>query len=168
VTDGKTTATSGSHSPLPQRRRPAHPRPVQRPNEPVILLVTVCIRDREPVLANDAVHAALRTAWSDDMELVVGNYVIMPDHLHLFCAPGVSCQCEVKNWCARWKGCVSRHVPRVKGRWLSDCWDTQMRSQEHYLRKLAYVLDNPARVGLVERVEEWPFEGRMVDLPWVL
>jgi putative transposase len=168
MTYGKTVPTPGNRAAALQRRHPAHPPPIRRHNEPVILLVTVCIRDRGPVLANDAVHAALRTAWSAEMEWVVGNYVIMPDHLHLFCAPGVWCQGEVKSWCVRWKGCVSRHAPGVKGRWLADCWDTQMRSQEHYLRKLAYVLDNPVRVGLTERVEDWPHRGTMVDLPWVL
>jgi len=137
-------------------------------NEPQILLVTVCIRGRLPILANDAVHDTLRDTWSAESDWVVGNYVVMPDHLHLFCAPGAQCARSVKLWCARWKSCVSRRAPEVRGRWVPDCWDTQMRSHEHYLRKLAYVQDNPVRKGLAQRPEDWPLRGNLADLAWIL
>ena len=159
---------ANGHGGGPERKRPAHPVPVQRHNEPVILFVTVCTRDRAPVLATAVAHAALRRGWSEEGEWIVGGYLIMPDHVHLFCAPGVSGTGAVKDWCGRWKRVVSRRTPEAKGRWLPDCWDTQMRSQEHYLRKLAYVLCNPVRRGLVEHAEDWPFRGSMNSLPWVL
>jgi hypothetical protein len=41
-----------------------------------------------------------------------------------------------------------------------------MRSQEHYLRKLDYVRDNPVRKGLVGRWQDWPYQGAMHSLDW--
>ena len=158
----------GRAAAMPCRKHPAHPAPVRRHNQPVIVLVTACIGDRTPILANQAVHEALRVAWNGTGDWVVGVYTIMPDHVHLFCAPGTPLPCTIKDWCAEWKRQATRRFPGLRRRWLSDCWDTQMRSQEHYWRKLEYVANNPVRWGLVQRPEDWPFRGKMVDLPWVL
>ena len=60
--------------------------------------------------------------------------------------------------------------PRLPGvipwKWQSDCWDTQMRSQQHYHEKWEYMRQNPVRKGLVNRVEDWPWQGEMNVLRW--
>ena len=137
--------------PSPRRHHPAHPAPVERHNEPTIVLVTACILARHPVLANDPVHAALRNVWPQARNWMVGNYMIMPDHVHLFCAPAESCTEQVKTWVKYWKALLSSQVPELRAAWQPDCWDTQMRSATHYLRKLEYVRENPVRAGLVAR-----------------
>lgn len=154
--------------PVPPRHHPAHPSPVRRHNEPVILHVTVCTADRRELLANQTVHAVLRDAWDQARKWLVGYCMLMPDHMHLFCAPGCWDPPAVKVWGRYWKWLVSQAVPVLHGQWIPDCWDTQMRSQEHYVRKLEYVAENPVRKGLVERSENWPYQGTMNELPWIL
>jgi len=61
---------------------------------------------------------------------------------------------------------VGAYAPCVKSKFVWDCWDTQMRSQSHYIRKLEYVADNPVRQGLAQCSEDWPYQGRMNELRW--
>ena len=153
---------------IPPRRHPAHPPPMRRHNEPVILHVTVCTEGRHALLASDLVHVALRDAWTAAQTWVVGYYLVMPDHIHFFCAPGCDDPPSVKTWVKYWKRLVSQGAPVLHGQWIPDCWDTQMRSQEHYTQKLEYVALNPVRGGLVARTEEWPYQGKMNELIWIL
>jgi hypothetical protein len=54
----------------------------------------------------------------------------------------------------------------VKPVWQRDVWAGQVRSGEMYDEKWEYVRRNPCRHGLVERPEEWPFEGELNVLEW--
>jgi putative transposase len=51
------------------------------------VFVTVCAKHRKPILANPEAHNALRDAWQRAENWLVGRYMIMPEHIHLFCAP---------------------------------------------------------------------------------
>jgi len=151
---------------LPHRRHPAHPPPVDRFNQPVILLVTVATRNRVELLANKRAATALVDAWQTANRWVVGNYLIMPDHIHLFCAPGTWTRDTVKSWVAYWKRLAGQREPSLVSAFVYDCWDTQMRDPDHYARKLEYMALNPVRRGLVTASEQWPYRGRMNELPW--
>ena len=66
------------------RKHPVHPTPAhERFNAPIIVFVIVWTKDRELLLANAETQALLRDAWDAADALLVGRYVIMPDHLHL-------------------------------------------------------------------------------------
>jgi hypothetical protein len=41
-----------------------------------------------------------------------------------------------------------------------------MRNRIEYEEKLAYVRENPLRKKLVEKAEDWPYQGRIYDLQW--
>ncbi len=151
----------------PERQYPAHPPPVQRHNTPTIVLVTACILHRRPVLAATDAQRALVSAWHAATAWVAGTYVIMPDHVHVFCAPGSVAPPMVKTWAKYWKRLVDQACPRLTGLWQMDVWDTQMRNVEHYLRKLEYVRQNPVRAGLVAAAEEWPYRGTVHPLHWI-
>ena len=69
------------------RRRPAHPLPRERDDRSIIIFLTVCTQNRRLTLANAGMHARLRAAWMEANHWLVGRYMIMPDHLHLFSAP---------------------------------------------------------------------------------
>ena len=94
--------------------------------------------------------------------------MVMPDHIHLFCAQGCGQPPPVQAWSKYWKRLVSQSATALCGQWIPDCWDTQMRSQEHYSQKLEYVAQNPVRCGLVAHSEEWPYQGKINDLAWIL
>ncbi len=92
-------------------------------------------------------------AWSAADHWVVGRYVVMPDHIHLFCAPARQEALELKRWVHFWKSYASRHWPAPSEHpiWQTDFWDSQLRSADSYEGKWEYVWNNPVRHGLVVR-----------------
>jgi REP element-mobilizing transposase RayT len=122
---------------LPQRRRPPHFPPVERFNAPTIIYLTVCIQGRKPILTQRDVHVLLAEAWREAAEWWVGRYVLMPDHVHLFCAPGRADPFSLGKWVQFWKSRTSRRWPRLSEQpvWQKSFWDTQLRSSESYEEK---------------------------------
>ncbi len=148
------------------RGHPAHPPPIGRHNQPVILLITVATLKRRCLLANRETTEILVKSWEQAKHWVVGNYVVMPDHVHLFCAPSQWPIYSVKTWVSYWKRIAGQAEPKLKSAFVWDVWDTQIRNQSHYMRKLEYVAMNPVRRGLVENPDEWPYKGRLHSLEW--
>lgn len=107
-------------------------------------------------------------AWRESHGWVVGRFVIMPDHIHLFCAPGTLPVRSMRSWVSFWRSQVSRrwHRPKNKQLWQRDYWDRQLRSGESYTDKWNYVRNNPVRHGLVEAVNKWPYKGEIGTLDW--
>ena len=146
-------------------RHLAHPPPVQRHNQPTVLHVTICTAGRQKILATAEVQAVLVDAWRAAAHWLTGRYVIMPDHLHFFCVPGVIDYPPVRRWAGFWKRLVGKREPALACIFQEDCWDTQMRSREHYEEKVSYIRNNPVRAGLVSVSEAWPFQGKVHDVP---
>jgi hypothetical protein len=71
----------------PCRKRPAHFPAVTVGFKSIIIFLTVCTRQRKPLLANDEAAQLIIEAWQAANFWRVGRYVIMPDHIHLFCGP---------------------------------------------------------------------------------
>ncbi len=166
--------------------------PVARHNEPVILFVTLPIRPRGAFLANAAFQSAFLGACGDADAWSTGWYVIMPDHVHLFCSPAREPRVPIKRWCGYLKERITKRLhamllegepvasrrlshgsaqPRPPGllwpwRWQSDCWDTQMRNGAHYHDKWEYARLNPVRAGLALVPDAWPWRGKIRVLRW--
>ncbi len=155
-------------SELPQRRTAAHFPPIERSNTPVIIFLTICTQARKAILARPDVHDLLVEVWREATHWRVGRYVLMPDHLHLFCAPGQAEIPSLGKWIQFWKSCASRKWPRPNEHpvWQKSHWDTQLRSGDGYDEKWAYVQQNPVRKGLVSRPDDWPFLGEVYALDW--
>ena len=153
---------------LPKRKPLPHFPGIERHNEAIIHFVTVCTRDRLSVLNSDSVHNLLREAWAAADSFLVGRYVIMPDHIHLFCSPGQPLPGYLEAWVRYWKSFTSRRWPYAKNEkiWQRDFWDTQIRRGESYGNKWDYVRLNPVRHGWVKDADEWPFAGEMHLLDW--
>jgi putative transposase len=152
----------------PSRRHPAHPAVIQTLEKPTIVFVTVCTANRKPILARHDAHQILDSAWRQADEWLVGRYVLMPDHVHLFCAPRRLDSCPLTNWIRFWKSIATRNWPRPEERplWQTDHWDRQLRTDERYADKWDYVRMNPVRQKLVPRVEDWPYQGELNVLGW--
>ena len=149
---------------LPNRRRPVHQPVFEQQNRSNIVFVTVCTENRRPLLANAQLHRAITTAWSKATHWLVGRYVIMPDHVHLFCAPATLPPEPLRSWVSFWKRFVTQtHGTRL---WQKNFWDTQLRAHESYAAKWNYVRENPVRAGLVTKTEDWAFQGELNPLRW--
>lgn len=109
-------------------------------------------------------HDRLRDSWSQAATWLVGRYVIMPDHIHLFCAPGTYPPESLQTWISYWKRLVA--FSAGGSFWQKNFWDTQLRRQESYTTKWNYVKNNPVRAGLVNRTEDWPYQGELNLLRW--
>ena len=153
---------------LPERAHPAHHAAVDSNNRSTIVFVTICTKNRTPWLANKEAHHAITTAWSHSQNWIAGKYVLLPDHIHLFCAPGIFPTTALKAWVSYWKRLATvklrEHIPDFT--WQRDFWDTQLRKGDSYSEKWAYVQNNPVRHKLVEKANDWPHQGEMNALHW--
>ena len=132
-----------------------------------IVFVTQAVAGRRGLLARAEVVETILEAWKGNDHWLIGRYVIMPDHLHFFCAPRVV-ETSLKKWMQVWRACATRNWPRAEEKpiWQKDFFDRDLRSGESYGEKWRYVLENPIRAGLVERAEEWSWQGELNVLRW--
>jgi putative transposase len=71
----------------PGRQRLPHLPSLEFANQTVLQFVTVCVDKRRPLLTRPEIVLLLLESWRKADRWLVGRYVVMPDHLHLFCAP---------------------------------------------------------------------------------
>ena len=80
-------------------------------NRAIMLYVTVVTGKRNAMLADKAVQDCIVAAWKAAADWLVGRYVIMPDHIHFFCAPATYPPPDFHRWMKQWKAQVSRSFP---------------------------------------------------------
>ncbi len=149
-----------------RRKHPIHWLPQPDHPSPIIFL-TCCTKDRRACLAQDLVHDTLRSAWAQADRWRVGRYVIMPDHLHLFCAPMPDAN-ALDRWIAYWRSITTRAIGEGRwSLWQREFWDHQLRREDSYGAKWEYVRNNPVRAGLVSRYQDWRFQGELNALEWM-
>ena len=150
------------------RHRPAHFPAIEVFNRSTAVFLTVCTKDRKPLLARSEIHDLLRGLWSRIPDWLVGNYIFMPDHLHLLCVPSGPEAPSLARWVRYWKSIASKSwpFPAEKPVWQLDFWDTQLRQREHYSTKWEYIRRNPVRQGLCQSPDEWEFAGEIFELTW--
>ncbi len=137
-----------------------------------LFYITVCTRHRRKTLANEVVYSilvqALRGAhtehgWS------VGRFVVMPDHVHFFCAPCADEAKTLSSFVGFWKRATAAAVHKSGMRafaWQPEFFDHLMRSGESYAEKWEYVRANPVRAELAKSPDDWPFQGEICELTW--
>ena len=129
------------------------------------VLLTVCTKHRERWLAQEFVEDSLHQIWQDTATAwLVSDYLLMPDHLHLFCAPR-DLKFTVERWISFWKDRFTKTHPAA-GEFQPGGFHHRLRRSESYAQKWQYVLENPVRAGLVAHYSEWPFAGRVHELRW--
>jgi putative transposase len=152
----------------PRRKKPAHFPTVESGFRSIIIFLTVCTKGRRPLLANNVAANLIVEAWRSADFWCVGRYVILPEHIHLFCAPNTFPPQPLKGWISFWRNHVTRswsnreQVPI----WQREYWDRQLRRGESYAEKWDYVENNPVRHGYVAHAEEWPYRGELNVLDW--
>ena len=131
---------------------------------------TVVTAGRRSVLACAEAHEVLRGLWERSAPRNgwwVGDYLLMPDHVHFFARAARNAD-PMKIWMQTWKSASSHVLPKRLGLeppfWQKDYFDRYLRNGETYSEKWTYVEANPVRAGLVARPEDWPFRGRIHDL----
>src|SRR5579871_3999412 len=122
------------------------------PGRSAIVLLTVTTEGRMPWLAAKLAHELLHKTWEEARAWLVGEYVLMPDHLHMFCAPhDLSVSIEV--WIKYWKREFSLRHQNQSWRFQSRGWHHRIRQGESHSEKWTYMQENPVRKGLVKNAE---------------
>lgn len=135
--------------------------------EAPVYFITTCTERRRRLLNNEGAHEAFRDFCERARErgALVGRYVLMPDHLHLFvCIPPG--EMGLSAWMKSLKNGLSKHW-RGGGieapHWQKGFFDHLIRSNESHQEKWKYVRENPVRAGLVARAEDWPYAGQILE-----
>ncbi len=137
-------------------------------NRSNIIFVTISTHKRKPILLNESARQAIVDSFLAAENYIVGRYVVMPDHIHFFCAPNLHPPESLKKWVTYWKSQTTRRMKYVAERplWQRDFWDRQLRSGDSYSEKWSYVRNNPVRAGLIEKAVDWPYQGELNQLAW--
>jgi putative transposase len=132
-----------------------------------VFFVTFCTDERRPLLSNDLVHHAFQTFCTQaiDRGIMVGRYVLMPDHLHLFVHLPIPDDLPV--WIKSLKNSLSKTLREQATKpphWQKGFFDHLLRSEESSIEKWEYVRLNPVRAGLVSDACHWPYQGEIAIL----
>jgi REP element-mobilizing transposase RayT len=150
------------------RARTARLRRLERVFIPTpIYFVTANASNRRSILAIAEIHRAFLefARLGEDRGALIGAYVVMPDHIHLFVA--LDPETTLAAWVKSLKNALSKTLRSLKIRaphWQKGFFDHVLRSTDSYGQKWEYVRDNPVRAGLVRTWEEWPFSGQIYPL----
>jgi REP element-mobilizing transposase RayT len=127
--------------------------------------VTFCTFQRW-VLPEQARSIVLRCCLHDnDTKHFLHAAVIMPDHVHLVFTPLVNAAknkiYSLTEIMGAIKGASAQLINRELGRtgrvWQTESFDRVLRSSESLDAKIAYIVENPMRKGLVERCTDYPW-----------
>ena len=140
--------------------RPPRLDPFQK-YDPSLYLVTFNTHRRQRLLANDRVHSCFVKFARVALErgIVVGRYVIMPDHIHLFVAGHYDFVLD--QWVRALKRTLSTSICVPRPHWQKGFFDHLIRHEESHCQKWEYVVQNPVRAALVSNPDDWPWQGEI-------
>lgn len=122
--------------------------PVQlRWEQSVIYFVTICVKHRKCVLANESAFKALKSAAAKLEEWRVLAAILMPDHLHAVVASSKR-DAKLGNFSAALKRWMRKGL-NASWQWQPGSFDRLLRSNESLHEKWLYLQENPVRAGLV-------------------
>lgn len=134
------------------------------------MFLTVVTKHRQPVLATRIVFDVLTHIWRQSAEIdgwFVGDYLLMPDHVHLFAKGALEAK-SLAAWVGSWKSLSSRRLKNRPGLapplWQADYFDRFLRTGESYRAKSDYVAFNPVRQQLCQEPHEWSWKGRLFEI----
>lgn len=128
-----------------------------------IYRLTVCTKNNQPWLTQPDAHQALLAAWEEADTWMVGHYLLMPDHVHLFCAPHLA-RVDLGHWVRFWQSHFRSANFTKPWEWARNYCDTRLHDHDDYTAKWEYTQQNPIRHGHVETPEDWPYQGQLNDL----
>ncbi len=125
-----------------------------------IYLLTATTENREMLFSDFTVGrivvAELKAAQQDGLAESLA-WVLMPDHLHWLIALQQGSLSELMR---RIKGRSAKRVNALSGRqeklWQDGFHDRALRREEDVLPAARYIVANPLRAGLVNRVGDYP------------
>lgn len=141
---------------------------VSIPNQ--IYLITVCCKNREKLfLDHNAARAVASTLYRvlKHQNSTILAWVLMPDHMHL--ALQLAEAETLGKIMNRVNSCSAIAVNRAMNRkapvWQGAYHDHSLRDDEHLLIAIRYLVCNPIRAGLVEKLGDYPYWNILIVEP---
>jgi putative transposase len=136
--------------------------------DPPLYFITFCTFDRNRLLANEPFHTHFINLMrrKSGEGIACGEFVIMPDHIHLFLRIDPR-RYELGKTVGFIKQSLSkplREAGAAQPHWQPGFFDHILRNAESYSEKWDYVRSNPVRAGLVESADKWAFQGTIVPI----
>ena len=139
------------------RKKLDHTPPPWVDKSTALFFITICAIPRgENQLAKPDIAHAIKSALAYRIEqslLYPYTLLLMPDHLH-----------SIIGYNARMQS-LSKVVSSLKQRlaqqagikWQKGFFDHRIRNTAEYKDKTDYILNNPVKAKLCERIEDWPY-----------
>lgn len=112
-----------------------------------------CLLRRQDVY--EIVESAL---WwlHDNRRIVLDEYVIMPNHLHLIAKFLASLESVMHSLKSFTSNEIRKIVPGNEAFWQRSYFDRLIRDEDHLYRARRYIRANPKAAGLVDDDQSWP------------
>jgi putative transposase len=130
----------------------------------IIYFVTLCVKNRRKVLANDKVFESIQAIIAQLKKWHVLAATIMPDHVHLIVSPVDERELPIGDFSTGFKRLLRKNLAWQPWEWQRGCFDRLLRSDENLTDKWIYVHDNPVRHGLVQKAGDWPYQLDFVNV----
>ncbi|KAB0483142.1 REP element-mobilizing transposase RayT [Pseudomonas reinekei] len=132
-----------------------------------IYLITTNTRDREPIFKDFNSGRAVVNQFRCAQDQGFANslaWVVMPDHFHWLVELQQGSLCDLMQ---RTKSMSTKAVNQFTGRkvtlWQKGFHDRALRREEELVKVARYIVANPLRAGLVEKLGDYP----LWDAIWV-
>lgn len=126
-----------------------------------IYLLTMVTQHRRPLFHRYPLARTVVLAMKhrhDARQLHSMAFVLMPDHLHWLVALGDTV--PLAKMMASFKGVTAKRINALAGMsgnvWQAGYHDHALRREEDALQAARYIVANPLRAGLVERIGDYP------------
>ena len=151
-------------------RRPPRISTVFQRFDPPLYFITFCTFDRKPLLANDFFHEHFIKHMTQKSRegITCGEFVVMPDHIHLFLRIDGH-RHELGKTVGFIKQSLSKPLRQsgiAQPHWQPGFFDHILRSADCYSAKWEYVRNNPVRAGLVKFPNDWKYQGTIVPIQY--
>ena len=125
--------------------------------------LTFCTHERARLFVKPEAVELVRTQIERaavDFKMAVIAYCFMPDHAHLL-VEGQAADSDCRQFISRAKQYSGFHYKATYGDrlWQRYGFEHVLRNEEAAVSVARYILENPLRARLVERVDEYPFSG---------
>ena len=133
---------------------------VSLPNQ--IYLITVCCKKKERIFldynAARAMSSTLHHVLKEKQSKILA-WVVMPDHMHL--ALQLAEDETLAKTMNRINSCsaiaVNRALNRQSQVWQGAYHDHALRDEDQLFTAIRYLISNPIRAGLVQRLGDYPY-----------
>ena len=154
----KATVDANVHMSMNQADAPPHARNLRKGRvslEGQVYLITAVTRDRQPIFSRFSAARLVIRALREEQRLGRADtlaFVVMPDHLHwlMQLRPGAHLSGVVRAVKS-----VSAHELGQHA-WQRGFHDHALRAEEDIRGVARYVVSNPLRAGLVDRLGDYP------------